>query len=179
MKLYTDDDIYYINCDLRYEQNLRNKWEDEKITVKAIIERGNDRFGPYHFFLTPSEYNNFKAMKGTFTGFSLTDNDIVINLLPTDIIYIESDNYNEIKEKFDTNYKEKMEKYRKEQTAYREKKKKEKEEKAEREKISKEAIEEVKEEDKEEVKEEVKEENKEENKPWYKKIIKFLKELFK
>lgn len=175
MKLYTDDDIYYINCDLRYEQNLRNKWEDEKITVKAIIERGNDRFGPYRFFLTPSEYNNFKAMKGTFTGFSLTDNDIVINLLPTDIIYIESDNYDEVKEKFDTNYKEKMEKYRKEQTAYREKKKKEREEKAKREKISKEA----KEEAKEEVEEEVKEEDKEEVKPWYKKIIKFLKELFK
>lgn len=170
MRLYADEDFYYIHRDLSYEQNLRNKWKDEKITVKAIIERGNDKFGPYRFFLNPSEYNNFKAMKGTFTGFSLTDNDIVINLLPTDIIYIESDNYDEVKEKFDTNYKEKMEKYWKEQTAYREKKRKErkeKEEKAEREKISKEA----KEEDKEEVKEE--------DKPWYRKIIKFLKELFK
>ena len=98
---------YYSYRGLSYEQNLRNEWQNEKITVQATIERRNDKFGPYHFFLTPSEYNNFKGMKGTFTGFSIVDDDIVINLLPTDIIYIESDNYDEVKEKFDIYYKEK------------------------------------------------------------------------
>lgn len=175
MKLYTDDDIYYIHCDLRYEQNLRNKWEDEKITVKAIIERGNDRFGPYRFFLTPSEYDNFKAMKGTFTGFSLTDNDIVINLLPTDIIYIESDNYDEIKEKFDKDCEEKIKKYRKEMEVSRKKREKERiEEEIKKIKAENKEIEERNKKLEEEIKK-IEEHKKliEQNKPWYKKIIKF------
>ena len=88
MGLYDNADVYYIYHNLSYEQNLRNEWRNKEITVKATIERGNDKFGPYRFLLTPSEYNNFKAMKGTFTGFSLVNDDIVINLLTTDIIYI-------------------------------------------------------------------------------------------
>ena len=76
-------------------------FEKFEITLIINIQRDGKEIEQIKFIVFPPEYNDIINLKGAHRGY-LTgfDKEIIINFLPTDIIVIVSDNYQEVKENF-------------------------------------------------------------------------------
>lgn len=85
-------------------------WSERIITVEADIQRDKEMFGRIRFSLKPAQYADFMNLEGTYKGTLLSkDFNFIVKLLPTDVIIIYSDNYEEIKKEYENDKKVKDE----------------------------------------------------------------------
>ena len=90
-----------------YYELKRTLWEEAKINLIVNLRRNEKEIGEIKFMVSPSEYKNIMNLKGTHCGHLIkNDQDIIINLFPSDILIIIYNDYSEVKKDFDKKYKE-------------------------------------------------------------------------
>lgn len=82
-------------------------WEEAKINLIVNLRRNEKEIGEIKFTVSPSEYKDIMNLRGAHCGRLIkNDQDIVINLFPSDILIIICNDYPEVKKNFDKKYKE-------------------------------------------------------------------------
>ena len=90
-----------------YYELKRTLWEEARINLIVNLRRNEKEIGEIKFIVSPSEYKDIMNLRGIHCGRLIkNDQDIVINLFPSDILIIAYNDYPEIKKNFDKKYKE-------------------------------------------------------------------------
>lgn len=81
-------------------------WKETKINLIVNLRRNEKEIGEIKFIVSPSEYKDIMNLKGPHCGRLIkNDQDIIINLFPSDILIITYNDYPEVKKNFDKKYK--------------------------------------------------------------------------
>ena len=92
----------------KYRRELKQAlWERMRINLIVNLQRNEKEIGEIKFTISPTEYEDIINLRGVHYGYLIKNNqDIIINLFPSDILIIISNDYPEIKKIFDEKYKE-------------------------------------------------------------------------
>lgn len=92
----------------KYRRELKQAlWKRVRINLIVNLQRNEKEIGEIKFTVSPTECEDIINLRGVHCGYLIKNNqNIIINLLPSDILIIISNDYPEIKKNFDEKCKE-------------------------------------------------------------------------